>query len=305
VYSGSVANLLNGVVDKFNYKENRGDLFTFIAPAAKVLIVDDLSVNLKVIEGLLLPYKMELTLCESGPEAIAALMASHHDLVFMDHMMPGMDGIEATKRIRAEKGEYYQNVPIIALTANALAGAREMFLQSGLNDFISKPINIVELNNILERWLPAAKRLPRDAKVKSGILTEAPPKDEAHELPDVDIKKGISLTGGTRKGYVRILGLFSKNSLEKITEIETALRDKDLHNYTIYVHALKGAAAAIGAAKLFEAAQELEQAGKKEDLEFIKAHTGEFINQLEAMLKNINEFILKEKQKEEKTETRN
>ncbi|MDR1702634.1 MAG: response regulator, partial [Sporomusaceae bacterium] len=295
VYSISVANALNGVISKLDQHDNGALKFT--APTAKILIVDDLSINLKVIEGLLLPYKMELTLCESGLEALAALQEARYDLVFMDHMMPGMDGIEATKRIRGEGGEYYQNLPVIALTANAVAGAKEMFLQQGLNDFISKPINIVELNDILERWLPAEKQ----EAVSSGSEPLAQEAKDRTELPGVDIKKGISQTGGSLKSYLKILGIFSKNVLEKTEQIETALQEEDLHHYTIYVHALKSAAATIGAAKLAAAAQELEQAGQKKDFEFIKAHNGAFLAELAILFKNIEPFISAQKQKEEKT----
>ncbi|MDR1701645.1 MAG: response regulator, partial [Sporomusaceae bacterium] len=227
-YSISVANAINGVIDKFNYYKNNKVVFKFTAPTAKILIVDDVALNLKVIEGLLLPYKMELTLCENGFDAIAALKAARYDLVFMDHMMPHLDGIETTQRIRSEAGEYYQKVPIIALTANAVIGAKEMFLQQGLNDFISKPINIVELNNMLERWLPREKQEPFTVEPRVKSPVSAPPETLQAipiQLEGVDIQRGISLTGGSLGRYVKILGIFSKNMLEKINQLETSLAE--------------------------------------------------------------------------------
>jgi signal transduction histidine kinase/CheY-like chemotaxis protein len=133
----------------------------FNAPNARVLVVDDIDVNLEVINGLMQPYKMQVDLCTSGAEAIEMVKANSYDLVFMDHMMPEMGGVEATKMIREMGSEnpHYANLPIIALTANAVSGVKEMFLSNGLNDFLSKPIDIVNLNLILEKWLPKEKQI--------------------------------------------------------------------------------------------------------------------------------------------------
>ena len=132
-------------------KEEYGN---FRAPNAKVLIVDDNLVNRKVAAGLMKPFAMQLTLAKSGQEAIDILKEEHFHIIFMDHMMPEMDGVETTHVIRAMKGEYYKNVPIIALTANAVNGAKEMFLEEGMNDFIAKPISIRELSEKILDWLP-------------------------------------------------------------------------------------------------------------------------------------------------------
>ena len=127
----------------------------FNAPNARVLVVDDIDANLKVVKGLMQPYKMQVDLCTSGAEAIEMVKANNYDLVFMDHMMPDMDGVEATKIIR----EIYANLPIIALTANAVSGVKEMFFSNGFNDFLSKPIDTINLNSILEKWLPKEKQI--------------------------------------------------------------------------------------------------------------------------------------------------
>ncbi|MBO5208969.1 MAG: response regulator [Lachnospiraceae bacterium] len=126
----------------------------FRAPNAKVLIVDDNLVNRKVAAGLMKPFDMQLTLAKSGQEAIDLLQTERYHIIFMDHMMPEMDGVEATHIIRAMDGEYYRNVPIIALTANAINGAKEMFIEEGMNDFIAKPISIRELGEKILDWLP-------------------------------------------------------------------------------------------------------------------------------------------------------
>ncbi|GHV84213.1 hypothetical protein AGMMS50212_15530 [Spirochaetia bacterium] len=137
---------------------------SFIAPDAVVLAVDDISTNLVVAKGLLTPYRITVHTSLSGTEAVDMVKANHYDLVLMDHMMPGMDGIEATAAIRewekaqAEAGKSRSQVPIIALTANAITGVKEMFLAQGFDDYLSKPIDIAKLNDVMEKWIPKEMR---------------------------------------------------------------------------------------------------------------------------------------------------
>ena len=134
----------------------------FIAPTAKVLVVDDNLMNLKVVEGLMRKYKIKIVAATSGEEALAIIESKDFDFVFMDHMMPGMDGVECFHLIREKVGTYFKQVPIIALTANAIAGSREMFLAEGFNEFIAKPIDTAMLNEILHRFIPASKQIDED-----------------------------------------------------------------------------------------------------------------------------------------------
>jgi CheY-like chemotaxis protein len=164
VYSMTIAAILNGDSDRYSYSENSALIERFTAPEARVLIVDDIITNLKVAQGLLLPYKMQVDLCKSGRMAIEAIKANKYDLIFMDHKMPEMDGIEATAIIRAlgKEEPYYRDLPIIVLTANAISGTRELFLENGFNDYVSKPIDTVKLSVVLERWLPKEKQKKTD-----------------------------------------------------------------------------------------------------------------------------------------------
>jgi len=132
----------------------------FTAPDANILVVDDIKTNLKVVYGFLEPYKMNVDLCLSGKEAIKTVKSEQYDLVFMDYRMPDMDGIETTQHIRAldPDDSYYKDLPIIALTADAVAGRKEMFIQNGFNDFMSKPIDADKLNEVLEKWVPKQKQ---------------------------------------------------------------------------------------------------------------------------------------------------
>jgi len=314
----SVANILNGVSETYFYKENNGSLGNFVAPDASVLIVDDIKTNLIIAEGLLLPYQMQVDLCKSGAEAINAVQSKHYDLIFMDHWMPEMDGVETTKRIRAlnnppvtsgDKDSYYRDMPIIALTANAISGTQDMFMKNGLNGFLAKPIDTVKLNAILERWIPKEKR-KHPTSHNDGTAREAAGDDaagiaadafegkkqmaspiETFQIKGLNTAKGIALTGGSIERYMETLNVFYDDGLEKIKELKICLETGNVPKYTIYVHALKSAAANIGAEELSDTAKSLEIAGKKADLSFIETRNSGFLTALETLLSNIRDGL--------------
>ena len=261
----------------------------FTAPDAKVLLVDDIETNLKVGKGLLRQYGVRVDLCASGKEAVEAVMAVDYDLVLMDHMMPEMDGIQAVKIIRdlaVDMGQKYADLPIVALTANALVGAREMFLENGFNDFLSKPIETTKLNGILSKWVPKEKqKLPipddniADEETSMEIIIEG-----------VDTAKGISFSGGSTRDYLDTLRIFHKDGSIKAGELAACLENNDLPLYTTYVHALKSACANIGAAKLSEDAKILEDAGRNQNMDFITKHNDSFAASLKKLLADIAEL---------------
>ena len=166
IFSIPVANFLNGITENYSYSQDFDTVIKFTAPEAKILVVDDINTNLKVAKGLMQPYCMQMDFCSNGEKAIRMARAEHYDLIFMDHMMPVMDGIEAVAKIRDLESEdiYFKDVPIIALTASAVSGTREMFLENRFNDFLPKPIDTVKLNSILETWIPADKQIKTAAK---------------------------------------------------------------------------------------------------------------------------------------------
>jgi CheY-like chemotaxis protein len=129
----------------------------FTAPDARVLIVDDISSNRVVAQGLLAPYGMNVDCCGSGADAVDLAARNQYDIIFMDHLMPGMDGIEAAARIRERERREDRKVPIVALTADAVTGMREMFLSKGFSDYLSKPIEIARLDKIIRKWIPQSK----------------------------------------------------------------------------------------------------------------------------------------------------
>lgn len=153
-YAITAASVFNHEKTPTAIGERRAAAVRFTAPKARVLVVDDNIINLKVAVGLMRPYGMQVLTADSGRAAISMLRSKDIDIVFMDHMMPEMDGVEATKEIRGMEDRYYKNVPIIALTANAVNGVRDMYIESGFDDFIAKPIELSALDRVLKMWLP-------------------------------------------------------------------------------------------------------------------------------------------------------
>jgi len=211
----------------------------------------------------------------------------------MDHMMPGMDGLEATKRIRNihGKGDYYRKLPIIALTANAVAGAREMFLSEGLNDFISKPIDIAKLKAVLDKWIPQELRKSPTEVVTAGESGEDDIDIRKIRIDGVDVEKGLAISGGKGTHYVRTITMFYEDGFDKIKEIRNCMEIGDMHLYATHVHGLKSAAASIGAASVSEEARALEAAWKENNQIYINEHNGKFLMNLEALLHNIGKLL--------------
>jgi signal transduction histidine kinase/CheY-like chemotaxis protein len=236
----------------------------FIAPKAKILIVDDNEINREVSAGLLKPYKMQIVTADSGKAAIQALKSKDFDLVFMDHMMPEMDGVECTKIIREMDDKYYKKVPIIALTANAVNGVKEMFIRSGFNDFMAKPIELAVLDRMVKNWLPD-KLLQKPGTEEPKPVAKQKPKPEIMECHYFSPEHGLYYTGGNEETYLEMLGIFVRSGKEKIDRISELFAKKDWKNYTIEVHALKSSSLSLGADSLSELAKKMEMAGKARD----------------------------------------
>ena len=258
---------------------------SFIAPQANVLVVDDVNINLLVAQGLLEPYKMRIDLAMSGMEAIEAVKAVDYDLILMDHMMPDMSGTDAVLIIRQMESTYFKEIPIVALTASVEPNAKAMFMQNGFNDFLSKPIDIVEMNAVLEKWIPKHKQETAvDAETRHDIAG-------CIEISGLNTSNGIALAGGTLEAYMRILSVFYEDASRKIDEIKISLKAQNLPLFTIYVHALNSACANVGSDDVSNAAKILEMAGRRDDFDYVEKHAPEFIATLETLLININDAI--------------
>lgn len=291
LHSASIANILNDADDGYFFHENGGEIIRFIAPTASILLVDDLNTNLKVAEGLMLPYQMHIDVCGSGEEAVECVQEKRFDVIFMDHMMPGIDGIEASRRIRALDSEdgYYKNVPIIALTANAVSGVKETFLENGMDDFLAKPIDVTKLHGLLEKWIPAEKK---EKLMKTKAARPSPKENPVRiEIDGVDVKAGISMTGGTVENYLKTLAIFVLDGAEKMNLIRDCIKRKDLSLYTVYVHAMKSATATIGAWVISYLFKTLEAASLKEDTVFIHENTENTLKETESLLRNVSAVI--------------
>ncbi|MDR2532100.1 MAG: response regulator [Oscillospiraceae bacterium] len=296
VYSVSIANILNNISDNYIYSEIGESVVRFVAPGAKVLIVDDINTNLRVAKGLLMPYKMKIDLCNSGADAIKAIQKKDYDLIFMDHRMPEMDGMEATVRIRAlgesnDDEQYFKNIPIVALTANAVAGMREMYLENGFNDYLSKPIDTVKLNSVLERLIPREKQ--KGLSDANSIIISADEQEikPAFEIEGLNVKKGLSISAGSYEYYMETLSTFIEDGTERIDLLNECIENGDMQLYTTCVHALKSAAASVGADELSGFAYTMELAARQDDSAFIKTRNDEFTANLNALLGRIKEAV--------------
>jgi signal transduction histidine kinase/CheY-like chemotaxis protein len=265
-------------------------------PDCTVLVVDDVQINFDVVRGLLLPYElMSIDGVKSGQEAVDRVRfvvehpgAPRYDLIFMDHMMPGMDGIEATRLIRDINSEYARKVPIIALTANAIAGNREIFLENGINDFLSKPIDIQKLEVMLEKWIPREKQIRISAEMVLPGAETAPSQEEIPEIEGIDTEKGLDNTGNSPPAYRQLLSIYTGDALERVPQIQTAIETGDFAAYTTMVHALKGISRSIGAEALGDMAAALEEAGRAHDTPGITEKTGEFLDALKTLTGRIS-----------------
>ncbi len=304
-YVLSVAAVLNNERLISGINDRRSSAIRFVAPKARVLVVDDNAINLKVAMGLMRPYHMQVVTADSGREAISLLRSKDFDLVFMDHMMPELDGIETTKLIRETEGEYYKKLPIVALTANAVNGVREMFLASGLNDYIAKPIELSALDRVLKAWLPkelikppsGEEKYANDRRGKDGVSqNEASSKNEIF-----DVQTGVFYTGGDMETYEEILEIYVRKGPEKLEYIKKLYDEESWKDYVIEVHALKSSSLSIGSPKLSEMAKELELAGKAGDYSLIEKKNGAMLEMYAKVIEAGKEYISQNRPAAEET----
>ena len=246
-------------------------------PYGRVLVVDDVETNLYVARGLMAPYGLSIDVAMSGFDAIEKIRAGFkYDVIFMDHMMPRMDGIEAVKIIR---GMGYTK-PIVALTANALSGQAEMFLSHGFDDFISKPIDIRQLNSVLNKLIRdkyPIEVVEEARRQKNSLYTPSGNKGVDHQLAEFFIRDAKKAAGVLEAIYVN-----------------KCRREDDISMFIINIHAMKSALANIGQADLSEEAGKLEQAGRDQNTKFI-------LSELPAFMETLYDVIFKLEESEEKS----
>ncbi|MDR0487759.1 MAG: response regulator, partial [Treponema sp.] len=257
--------VVTGSKAKVKFKKGLPEGHAFYAPAANVLVVDDNEFNMRVAQGLFGLFKIDIQTAFSGREAIALVQKNEYDIVFMDHMMPEMDGVEATGEIR-KLGEKYKRLPIIALTANAVQGAKEMFLANGFDGFISKPIDLQEMYGMLKERLPPEKleEITEESleKTSGGFL------DALNKVGGINTEIGLSRVSGIEKMYRETLELFNKKLVRECDSMSADIHNGNIKNFSISVHAMKSALSTIGAMGLSETASKLETASKDNDIEY-------------------------------------
>lgn len=308
----SIAAVLNGQKMMQNGEQHFALHHRFVAPEAKVLVVDDNAMNLKVMARLLLPYQIKVTMAGSGQEALDKLGSMEYDCVFLDHMMPEMDGVETLHKIRNKQGTYFQALSVIAFTANAIGGAREMFLAEGFDDFIAKPIELSVLERMLRRYIPAHKQMMAEEEemgsakrefsqedVEETLDKQQIPKDGQREPDDADALAALGRAGinvqqgitycGDQEGFRDILKIYHTEGMKRRTKLEQFFKEKDWKNYVIIAHSLKSNSKGIGANELAELAMKLEMAGKEDKIDYIFEHHEELLDRHDELLKNLAE----------------
>jgi len=278
-------------------------------PYGRILIVDDVDTNIFVAKGLMMPYSLkEIDSALSGPDAIKKIKEGNvYDVVFMDHMMPGMDGIETVKHIR----EAGYKEPIVALTANAVGGQANIFIQNDFNDFISKPIDMRQLNIIMNTYV----RDKQPQEVLDEVRGQAREKKEAQEKleaqkkqneikpetisPDsifsgaeiagLDIVKGIKRFDGNEKIFLDVLRSYAASVSSMLDKIEN-FSEENLADYIIKVHGIKGTSFDISAEQVAKEAKDLEEAGKVKNLEFINANHRAFMEKARNLIRGIEDM---------------
>ena len=295
-------------LETFTWKETAGEVL--FLPYARVLIVDDVPTNHAVARGIMRPYKMTIDAVLSGQESIDLIAKAevHYDAIFMDHMMPGMDGIEATRCIRKLDTDYARSIPIIALTANALPENEELFLSSGFNAYMTKPINVNVLNGVLDQWVRNREKeklysvvVEEEEKIQSGILS-------SYSIDGVDLATGAVQFGG-EENYLEIVKVFVNDTPKLLKDIQKCLDGfrimpaaaatalESFKNYTITVHGIKGSCYGICATQVGDMAKELEMAAKAQNLGRVMELNNQFINVTEKLVSELKVLF---PQKEEK-----
>jgi len=257
------------VADALSYtavrNSRRSAVETYYAPTARVLAVDDNMINLQVIVGLLQPHKIKVDTADSGRECLRMIKKNQYDLVLMDHVMPEMGGIETLRAIRALEGSYYQNVPVIAVTATAMNGIREMFEAAGFQAYIPKPIDIKQLEDIVLRFISSDK-------IVYGAVEKTEEMSETLYIPGINTELGISQCGGSMKNYLSLLQIVVTDGRKKLEVLERSRENENYETYMIEAHALKSVAASIGADELSYLALEQETACKENRIAEVSAN---------------------------------
>ncbi len=285
--------------EKYAYSNEKSKKYrtTFVAPNAKILVVDDNAMNLSVVEGLLKNTTIQVDCANSGAAALELCKDLKYDIIFMDHMMPYMDGIETLKNIKADTEGPNIDTPVIVLTANAVSGAKEMYLQEGFVDYMSKPIQGKRLEEKIVEYLPEDKYVMIEydemekklyqnlwKAVADDIMSE-------YEFKILDIPLAVEAAEGDKDCVIFLFESFRDNVEKNKADIVSSYEKDDFANYTIFVHALKSTSKMIGAQNLSEMARKMEESGKAGDFDYIKENYDAMITEYDAVVEEIKDYL--------------
>lgn len=275
------------VKNSISYREK------FIAPLAKILVVDDNAMNLAVAQDLLRKTKLQIDVASSGGECLEMVKRKEYHLICMDHMMPVMDGVQTLRAIRELEDNPSRNIPVIALTANAVVGAKEFYLNAGFEDYLSKPIEPDKLEDMLIQYLPKELVYLTEDEEISGLEEGSSGSLNEEKLTDMGINaaNGLKYMGGSRSLYEKVLHDFREILHEKEEQLHNMLAKEDVSGYAIIVHALKGNARNVGADELAEEAFELEKKSKAGKLEEVEVQSPILFSMMRTLGENLDRYL--------------
>ncbi len=285
-------------IGSFNAGDGKNGRFMFKASGARALIVDDNIVNLFVAKELLERYEIEVQTASNGQECLDIVTGNLFDIIFMDYVMPGMDGHETLKHIRAMGLDYLNKVPVIALTAQTMSGADKIYKEEGFDGYLSKPLNVDSLEEVLLNILPG-RFIVKKAVVESPELDPEIEKQSWYQrlsgvLEGVNVKKGLSLCGNDYFSYINLLRVIYNDGMNQINKLKFAAEQGNLDNYRITVHAMKSVTASAGDEILSEICKEHEERAKSGDHEYISNNVNEVIERYRALMNKIDRALQRE-----------
>lgn len=255
---------------------------SFTAPEAEMLVVDDNEMNLMVVCGLLQKTQINIDTASGGAQAIEMAEKKDYDLILLDHMMPDMDGVETLGRLR-ESG-HIKGVPVIALTANALTGARESYLSAGFIDYIPKPIDPVKLERMIASYLPCEL-------VSYNMREDAVEDVSGISIDGVDVPSGVYYAGGSLESYRKLLAAYLRTTSGNLEKLQAYALAGDLDNYRILVHALKSTSSGIGADALAQHAAAHERKSGEGDATYVRDDLGPLLRETQALLDAVEHYL--------------
>ena len=245
----------------------------FEAPGASILVVDDNDINLDVFQALLKRTKMNIVTADSGKACLELVKKEQFHIIFMDHMMPDMDGVETLHEIQKLTQFPNENTPVIALTANAISGAREFYLKEGFAGFLTKPVDPDVLEETIASYLPE-ELVKINTAVQASVSEDAFNKEELSRLEQkgFHIIAGMRYCHGDSGFYEEMLVRFFRDAERKAADIEASFHNEDIANYQVLVHSLKSSSKMIGADGLSEMAKAAEEAAKTRNLACVRGN---------------------------------